>query len=1692
MSTNNKLLKDKIKLDLKSSQDIKYNWHEDPYSYYNLAKEIELPYHLYEVFSSSLKDPNDEETHNRPNTAYINAKLKAKLNLNIPIIETILLENGQIISWIYNDREGYVAKKKLKKIGIEDLINYFVEKIKNFSLDGKKLFDKIKTNKILADLQLHAPNIIHKKGEIDNKYFMQNNLEYIYTMEKIKFILIYYYSDKEPSLIDFISFYYLLNEHGGINSIKMIQNCINCKFKNSSLVTSNSLKTSLSKENLSFLYNNSNKRNSESEIRKIIVKYSKPSELEPKNFFVYYEKPQINNPNSNINNEQVNNNFIDASSTNRYKPNNSENSFKKFTSSKKVFINAESKNNNELNEFGSESQKFKNVSNLLKLNENNKLEAEENPKSFERVFRYYLRKDKNADPKFLSHMQKIEDNLIMQNSDILIKTLSILAEKLIKYIEREKNLIILNAFFNFARISNYNLSGEDFYAFQKCLLLQGVDKNEPPVIEKRNVLKINMRNIICKRIPEDVNKFKNFEKFTKNNFCHGEFCHYVVPSLFKGIKEPQNKKYNFKIPKENKISTRNKNNELPEKLPLFEIKKVHDNPDLTNLVLKAYSIFPPSFNKEAIIEYLVKKRNKNDENKKEKSNNINNEDETKKQIKVLEDEYDSILDSYEKISEKIQEYEDEFKQEIIVYTPDPGKFLHVDYNDMYTDKGVCQKCYKIYTLILEFMDNIDECTAEFKSLIKAKRFLIKGENLQINNYDDKNGNENNLIIQEELGKTSIKKFLGIKILKLRKEELKKYERKEKVHIVRNLFTQKKELNKTFNYNIKINLRLLLSNLLAEKTNNQFFNLLFDEILSDEDSILKHLDIKKPNFTLEKTNLKDLRFQMGISSLTYNPNILNKDNPQNNPLIEKMIKSEKELKESQILKNIQQQISQVDKNLFQEYNLLGGSFEENEINKNDEEKNKTKFKNKIEIMEEIFEYYRIPALTKIRYYSVGEKENKYYNDSTFILDEEENERYNTLQNKKVSVLLKMHKIKNLERRKQGMIKKETKRLNKYNQVKSLEEIKKQKEMQLERFLKFDFKKYKKKNKNNEFKDNKSMEESSNEEINSSFDVSINDGVYSKRSNTSDSEKWDKDKVLLYSIFYKKNSKEFLETNSVPFFYITTPFPKLKDFNSTQILNKNPLDILRKMDIEYFLSLGNFKEKNFNKGKNVINILNSPNVKFYSDDNFTSVPYEILDYNDSSDFEKNQKRNVLKNVYNNIFTSNHSTETNKKKYIVFVINDFYDTYAKYKNIFKSIINRLKGQYFEMNNNKNLNQKKRFSNLNINEKDDLNININSKKRPINNQYNNKKKSLFTHQTSNNKNEMPIIYNTNSNNTKKKEISKDQIKKEKIAELKFVLFNLPGQSTTLFTKKTNQNNIYYTEFLDRFIYFLYKEKEFDLSYKIILLGFGNGGHIALTYTSLYEKYWNILDTVILFNSYCRNGPILNQVMLEILKTVTREKNPKTVETFIKQNIRNPKEFNMREKGNIFSGLGDEIFETQNSIKKQYLNNYKKESRSVYKLSNRNKNYYDNLNKEEKEDNNEYDNIENNMTLDGYKMITKGYFYNIPINLKDISTKILCVHSNVDAFINIHNISPIFDNNIPSYRVTPLKEFFLSFNNKRKSLLKNIKKISSFMGYDLTNFKNEADINRQLIIFDGSHDTTYLSNENNNIISTILISYFK
>ena len=666
--------------------NLKYNWHEDPYSYYNLAKEIDLPYNLYELFVSNINDP--QEDRQNINSLYKNMndnnhnieKKIIKPKLCIPIIETILFENGQITGWIYNDKSGNVNKKPLKKLGTDDLIQYFLSQIKNYYVEGEKIFKQIPTSKILFDLPKYASYIMQKKEVRDEALFKKKNLEYIYEMEKIKFILIYYYSNTEPLLFDFINFYFLLNEHGGINSIKMIQNCLNCKLKNINI--SSSIKNLSSNDDY----------NSEKMLRQITIKYSKPNELEQKKYYIFYEKPKIIQPsfNNNILNKALSSKIVLKTSPTYKYPNSFNKNKTKHKQTQKIYINAQPKNifkksfnNNDL--LGDEIENNKkmavdsSINNSqekikinIKKNKKNKIEINNNlDDSFEKKCKYLLKGGKKNDGKILGHMENIEENLILQNNDILTGVLSNLSEKLIKYIEKAKNIIILYAYFIFVKSSNYP-SDDDFYCFQKCLLLYGIDKNEAPVIEKTYLLKQNMKNIIYKRIPEDVNKFKNFEKFTKNDFCHGEFCNYIVPNFFKGIKEQLFPKNYLQIPKENKISNRSKNNELPGKLPLFEIKKVYDNPELTNLVLKAYSIFPPSFNKESAIEKLIKERNKklfnNDTNNNSSSNNIDDE-QSKKNIKNLGDEYGSIMDSTEKIAEKIQEYENEFKQEIIVYNP---------------------------------------------------------------------------------------------------------------------------------------------------------------------------------------------------------------------------------------------------------------------------------------------------------------------------------------------------------------------------------------------------------------------------------------------------------------------------------------------------------------------------------------------------------------------------------------------------------------------------------------------------------------------------------------------------------------------------------------------------------------------------------------------------------------------------------------------------------------------------------------------------------------------------------------------------------------------------------------------------------------------------------------------------------------
>ena len=307
----------------------------------------------------------------------------------------------------------------------------------------------------------------------------------------------------------------------------------------------------------------------------------------------------------------------------------------------------------------------------------------------------------------------------------------------------------------------------------------------------------------------------------------------------------------------------------------------------------------------------------------------------------------------------------------------------------------------------------------------------------------------------------------------------------------------------------------------------------------------------------------------------------------------------------------------------------------------------------------------------------------------------------------------------------------------------------------------------------------------------------------------------------------------------------------------------------------------------------------------------------------------------------------------------------------------------------------------------------------------------------------------------------------------------------------------MYYSEFLDRFLYFLFSRKLFDQSYSLILVGFGNGGNIALTYTSIYEKYWDFIHSVIIFNGYCQNDSFLNQSMVEILKNLNNTKNPKNIEFFIKSVIINPKSLleNNKDNDNSNSTSIKDKSLSKNKSKFTKTSKFSKNSESKKSLHLNSESDSDLSDEKEEDENNDEESESdepNIITLEGYKQITKGYFFNSNINFKNMKTKIICVHSNQDSFISINNLNPLFQNKIKSYGVTNQKKKNLPplFFDKNISLMSK----NSFTSYtsrkSITYDFNDLlknDLKRKLIIIEGAHDV--LENEKNDFENTSVIS---
>jgi len=571
-----------------------------------------------------------------------------------------------------------------------------------------------------------------------------------------------------------------------------------------------------------------------------------------------------------------------------------------------------------------------------------------------------------------------------------------------------------------------------------------------------------------------------------------------------------------------------------------------------------------------------------------------------------------------------------------------------------------------------------------------------------------------------------------------------------------------------------------------------------------------------------------------------------------------------------------------------------------------------------------------------------------------------------------------------------------------------------------------------------------------------------------------------KSYISSIFYYDWAKD-PNKYEVPYYFFTTPLMRLNENNAPT--NYNPLDEMKTINFEDLISIGKFslihipprKQKIFKKSK------------VFVIDQYTAIPYLITDLrylnnkdkkknnifdnnnnNDEKRQEENNNNNVNINKNGNYNSGNMDNAPKKSKILVLVLNDFFDCFS---NHYELITNALK-----------------------------------------------------------------------------------IFKDSAERFKIINFNFPAQPFTLYNKKNIFNNIYFSKFLDRFLFHLMEKNIFDHTYSIIFMGFGNGGHVALNYVAANEKFFDFINSVIMLNSYCENDENIGKSMLEISKVIENSKNENMIDFFIKSITYNPlfltqfNNFNINKKSNLgihtlphiennqintnLNGKNNKniIPHCDNKINYQpseiinkinYFIPITKEKNSHdynysnYNASNFSKNIHKNninqnnniqINFEGKDVLSNLNNIkdindfnfqrafENNLLINpieegeirlsyqGYNLITKGYFYNIPFNFGEINTPIVAFHTSNNCFIPLTNLNNLFINSCRS------NIDFSGLNNFAvKDPRSTMNPISSFDDFSELNIENKN--RRKLVVTEGAHN---LIKENSEILTKFLRNFFE
>ena len=532
------------------------------------SENVEVKFDLFECFCSNLTGDVTEEITSKETQKKIDSlTLKEKKyfeKLQLQIVDTILIDNGQIVAWLFTDKNGYVMNHSRSKLNREAIINYYIIEIKKFLIDklGIRSLSKINNEKMINDFEIFE-NSINLKTPPDILY-KKKHCEYLIHFHMMKCILITYNSVEENSnkkkFYNVIEMNKILKNSNKLSSVKLIQFILDVRVFNHFATASKYVDlTRVRFQQMKIEYECNQRDNFKKKIK------------------LYIENPkQIASPSSKKNTipnlrRTLSKRFSTQSMINTTIYNSAKNM--SCRSSLNSFSAAE--NNNNL------------------ANSNSDITNSNLPVLF---FSTPLTPLNN------SNLQSLYEKIIFH---------------LVKHIENFKKITLLKCDFSFIKLNNENFAfvGGGFVAI-------GFDRCGEEFIEKRRKLKSAMDNLYKKRIPPDIHNFNKIKKIAEEHKCHGDFCDFVVPEASK-VETKQNALNSIllhsKVQKENKFSQRDKDYTLPNRLSLFKIKQAYDNPSIVNMVLKAYSIFPKEANRELLSLQIAKEK---DEINREKSAQI--------------------------------------------------------------------------------------------------------------------------------------------------------------------------------------------------------------------------------------------------------------------------------------------------------------------------------------------------------------------------------------------------------------------------------------------------------------------------------------------------------------------------------------------------------------------------------------------------------------------------------------------------------------------------------------------------------------------------------------------------------------------------------------------------------------------------------------------------------------------------------------------------------------------------------------------------------------------------------------------------------------------------------------------------------------------------------------------------------------